>query len=201
MNEQFRHSIEQIKARLPLGDLLASFGFPPPRNSHRYRSVCRLHGGDNRSAFSADLRKNFWFCHSRAHGGDQITLIQEARQCSFLEAVQWAAERVGVVLPTNGRRPSPATAATFRLRRRLRDSALAELTAEDEVWREIEEGLYALLRSWGQRLHSKPKSEWVGRDYSRDLLIDYYFDELDELIRERQRRFEAERRRVYAEHA
>lgn len=201
MDSQLNDCIQTIKSRLPLRDLLPEFGFPPPRSPRRYRSRCLLHQGDNPTSFSGDLAHDRWYCFSRSHGGDQFNLIQEARQCSFREAVEWAAVRVGIALPTNGRRPSPATAATFRLRRRLRDSALAELTAEDEVWREIEEGLYALLRSWGQRLHSKPKSEWVGRDYSRDLLIDYYFDELDELIRERQRRFEAERRRVYAEHA
>jgi len=201
VDEQLRHSIEQIKARLLLADLLVTFDFPPPRSSHRYRSACRLHGGDNRSAFSADLRKNIWFCHSRLHGGDQISLIKEARQCSFLEAVQWAADRVGIALPTNGRKSSPISAAMLRLRRRLRDAALGELAAEDEVWREIEEGLFALLRAWRQRLHSRPKSEWTGRDYSRDLLIDYYFDELDESVRQRQMRFDEGRRQINARYA
>lgn len=201
MNEQLHHSIQEIKARLPLGDLLPSFGFPPPRNSYRYRSPCRLHGGDNRSAFSADLRKNIWFCHSRQHGGDQLSFIQEARQCSFPQAVEWAAARVGIVLPTSGLKPSPISAAMLRLRRQLRDTALAELANEEADYREIEEMFYSALRSCMQRLYANPKSDWMGRDYTRELLIDECGDELDEVVRERQTRFESERRRLYAEYA
>ncbi len=199
MDEQLRHCIQQIKSRLPLNNLLTEFGFPPPRSPRRYRSRCLLHQGDNPTSFSADLAHDRWHCFSRSHGGDQITFIKEARRCSFREAVEWAAVRVGIALPTNGRKPSPAAAAMCRLHRRLRDAALAELNAEEASYREIEDGLFALLRSSGQRIHSKLKSEWTGQDYSRDLLIDYYFDELDESVRQRQLRFENTRRQVYAE--
>lgn len=201
MDEQLATCVQAIKSRLPLGTLLPLYGFPPPRNERRYRSVCWLHGGDNRSAFAANLRDNVWYCHSRGHGGDQITLIMEARQCSFREAVEWAAERVGVELPTNGRKQSSTSAAMLRLRRRLRDTALAELAAEDAQWREIEEGLYALLRAWGQRLYSKPKQEWTARNYTDCLLLDECGDELDGLVRERQTRFDEERRQVNARYA
>jgi len=201
MSRQIYDSIQDIKSQLPLRELLLQFGFPPPRSPRRYRSRCLLHQGDNPTSFSADLAHDRWHCFSHSHGGDQFDLIQEARQCSFHEAVRWAAERVGVVLPTNGRKPSPVSAAMRRLRRRLRDAALTELAAEEESYREIEEAFYSALRSWGQRLYSRPKQEWTARNYTDCLLIDECGDELDDLVQQRQARFESKRRCVYVEHS
>jgi len=201
MDSQLNDCIQTIKSRLPLRDLLPEFGFPPPRSPRRYRSRCLLHQGDNPTSFSGDLAHDRWYCFSRSHGGDQFNLIQEARQCSFREAVEWAAVRVGIALPTNGRRPSPAAAATLRLRRRLRDAALAELASEEDDYREIEEAFYSALRSWGQRLYSKPKQEWTAKNYTDCLLLDECGDELDGLVRERQTRFDEERRQVNARYA
>jgi hypothetical protein len=50
-------------------------------------------------------------------------------------------------------------------------------------------------------LYRKPKQEWTARNYTDCLLVDECGDELDEVVRERQTRFEAKRRCVYVEHS
>ena len=89
----------------------------------------------------------------------------------------------------------------YRLRRRLRDTALAELAAEEENCREIDEMSYSALRTCVQKLYAQPKSDWIGRDYTRELLLDSYFDELDETMHQRKTRFDEQRRELYATHA
>lgn len=56
------------------------------------RSSCKLHGGNNPSAFVASLETGLWYCHTGdCGGGDIYTLVQVMEECDFPTAVKWVA--------------------------------------------------------------------------------------------------------------
>lgn len=56
------------------------------------RSCCKLHDGNNPTAFVVNIETGLWFCHtSDCGGGDIYTLVQKMEELSFSDAVKWVA--------------------------------------------------------------------------------------------------------------
>ncbi len=47
---------------------------------------CPLHGGNNRTAFRANLRRNIWNCFTSCGGGDVVDLTRIIERCSYAQA-------------------------------------------------------------------------------------------------------------------
>lgn len=61
------------------------------------RSCCKIHDGDNKSAFVIDVNNGLWFCHTGGCGGGSIyMLVQRLEECSFMSAVQRVASILSV---------------------------------------------------------------------------------------------------------
>lgn len=61
------------------------------------RSCCKLHGGNNPTAFVANLENHLWFCHTGScGGGDAYTLVERMEGIGFQDAVRWLAQFFGV---------------------------------------------------------------------------------------------------------
>ena len=57
------------------------------RRGDRLVGPCPIHGGDNPTAFSVDLRLNRWFCFSGCSaGGDVVDLVRRLHRVGFREA-------------------------------------------------------------------------------------------------------------------
>jgi DNA primase len=57
------------------------------RRGDRLVGPCPVHGGDNLTAFSVDLRTNRWYCFTRcAGGGDVVELVRRLHRVGFREA-------------------------------------------------------------------------------------------------------------------
>ena len=57
------------------------------------RARCKIHGGDNPTAFCWNKENNLWFCYTGdCGGGDVFSLIEKLEKCNFKTAVQKAAE-------------------------------------------------------------------------------------------------------------
>lgn len=109
----------------PIEEALALLGAKPHRG--RARGVC--HDGRDPDAISYDVRKNVWYCHRCAVGGDAIDLVRLARKCDFKAALSF----LGISPDTNqSPTPDPAIvrqreeeartwAALLKLQRRLRE--------------------------------------------------------------------------------
>jgi len=128
----------QIASRVPMVRLLAELGFTV--NDRTRRARCLLHGGSNPSAF-AWTDSGLWRCHSCGRGGDRITLVSAARQCSFREAVEFLAALAGVEF--RARRVSRQEFARTRRRRER---------AEHAAWR-ISDEIGRLRRFYSDALH------------------------------------------------
>lgn len=85
--------------------LLSSLGFKVTKNtSKELRSPCVIHGGDNPTGFCYKKDSGRFRCYT--HGcekdedgtvnNDIFSLVQKVRQCSFLEALKYAADLCGI---------------------------------------------------------------------------------------------------------
>ncbi|MEJ7630787.1 MAG: toprim domain-containing protein [Nocardioidaceae bacterium] len=80
------------------------------RRGDRLVGPCPIHGGDNPTAFSVDLRLNRWFCFTGCSaGGDVVDLVRRLHRVGFRDA---AALLAG--LSATGASPLPAASPTDR---------------------------------------------------------------------------------------
>ena len=57
------------------------------------RACCKLHGGNNPTAFVINVETGLWYCHTGScGGGDAFTLVQKMEGCDFPSSVRWLAE-------------------------------------------------------------------------------------------------------------
>lgn len=57
------------------------------------RSCCKLHGGNNPTAFVINRETGLWYCHTGScGGGDAFTLVQKMEECDFPSSVRWLAK-------------------------------------------------------------------------------------------------------------
>lgn len=56
------------------------------------RACCKIHGGNNPTAFVINRETGLWYCHTGScGGGDVFTLVQKMESCDFPSAVRWLA--------------------------------------------------------------------------------------------------------------
>jgi DNA primase len=61
------------------------------------RGRCKIHDGNNKTAFVINITNGLWFCHSGGcGGGDVYTMVQKLEESSFMKAVQRVASILGV---------------------------------------------------------------------------------------------------------
>lgn len=91
-------AVELINQHIDYEVLLAHYDFDriKPQGS-MIRSACKLHGGNNSSAFVVNTSNNLWYCHTGGcGGGDAYSLVQKLDECNFATAVQIVARIFGV---------------------------------------------------------------------------------------------------------
>lgn len=87
-------SLAEIKSRADIRDVYRALGGAELRGC-RGRAFWR-DGHDYN--VSIDAQRGVWHDFVTGDGGDVVTLVEVARQCSFVEAVAWLAQFVGVAI-------------------------------------------------------------------------------------------------------
>lgn len=65
------------------------------------RSCCKIHGGNNPSAFVINRETGLWYCHTGScGGGDVFTLVEKMEKCDFASAVRWLAKFYDIDIST-----------------------------------------------------------------------------------------------------
>ena len=79
----------EILAKQDITKLLEYYGFENiTQEGDKIRSCCKIHGGNNPSAFVVDVNTNLYFCHTGCgKGGHIFTLVMVMEDCSFRESV------------------------------------------------------------------------------------------------------------------
>lgn len=61
------------------------------------RACCKLHNGDNPSAFVINTETGLWYCHTGdCGGGDIFTLVQAMEDIDFIASVKFVADLFGI---------------------------------------------------------------------------------------------------------
>jgi len=95
-------NLRRLKTVVDPRYLVESLGFKIDREtSKEIRGECKIHGGDNKTAFRFNKESRTWVCFTRkcheVHGYDIIGLIQAALGYNFLDAVRYLQDLVGDV--------------------------------------------------------------------------------------------------------
>ena len=100
--EDEKLNLRRLKSIVDPRYLVESLGFKIDREtSKEIRGECKIHGGDNKTAFRFNKETRTWVCFTRKchelNGYDIIGLIQSAMGYNFLDAVRYLKDLVGDV--------------------------------------------------------------------------------------------------------
>lgn len=100
--EEDRLNLRRLKSVVDPRYLVESLGFKVDRETSReIRCECKIHGGDNKTAFRFNKETKTWVCFTKKchemHGYDVIGLIKAAMGLDFMSAVKYLKDLVGDV--------------------------------------------------------------------------------------------------------
>jgi DNA primase len=93
---------EEIRARVPLEDLLKDYGLRLIPSGRRLKALCPFHQ-EKTPSFSVDVEKQFYHCFGCQESGDIFSFVQAMDRVGFREALEMLARRAGVVLEDDAR--------------------------------------------------------------------------------------------------
>lgn len=81
--------VEALHKIIDYNTLLKHYNFDKIRSDgEMIRACCKIHGGNNSTAFVVNNETKLWFCHTGGcGGGDAIKLVRILDECTFKEAV------------------------------------------------------------------------------------------------------------------
>lgn len=91
---EFRDRIDTVKQLLEPGYLVEHLGFSITRETTKeIRAACRVHGGDNTTAFRLNKDLKTWVCFTHKchekYGNDMFGLVRSVNECSFMDALEF----------------------------------------------------------------------------------------------------------------
>lgn len=101
MNQDQYYKISRLKEAIDAEQLLLDLGFQIYKTTSReVRCACKVHGGDNRSAFKMNKETKNWVCFSHGchedAGYDVIGLVKKVKNFSFAEAIGYLENLAGI---------------------------------------------------------------------------------------------------------
>ncbi len=88
-------TVEDIKARIDLADLIASYGIQVKTAGTTKKACCPFHH-EKTPSFHINETKGFYHCFGCGESGDAIKFVQKMDGLTFIEAVKKLAEQCGV---------------------------------------------------------------------------------------------------------
>lgn len=84
-------AVTVINNNLDVEKLLNYYGFENIKsNGNTIRCCCKIHGGNDDTAFVINTETGLWYCHTGGcGGGDIFTLIQIMEKVDFITSVRW----------------------------------------------------------------------------------------------------------------
>ena len=92
------YAVEYINQNLNPRKVLDYYNFEGITENDEYiRAKCKIHGGDNPTAFCWNKANNLWFCYTGScGGGDVFTLVEKMEKCGFTDATIRVAQILGL---------------------------------------------------------------------------------------------------------
>lgn len=96
--------IEKIRQEVDIVDIVSEY-VQLKKQGKNYFGLCPFHG-EKTPSFSVSPDKQIFYCFGCKIGGNVYSFLMEIESWSFLEAVQYLAEKVGIALPKVANQPS-----------------------------------------------------------------------------------------------
>ena len=91
-------TIEEIKARTDLADLIAGYGIQVKRAGGSYKACCPFHH-EKTPSFNIQPSKGFYHCFGCGESGDVIKFVMKYEGLGFVEAAKKLAEAAAIRAP------------------------------------------------------------------------------------------------------
>ena len=89
---------EQIKARLPLEDIIGEVVALKPAGRNRLKGLCPFHS-ESTPSFHVVVDKGFYHCFGCQSHGSVVDFVMRTQNLDFRSALEQLAQRAGVELP------------------------------------------------------------------------------------------------------
>ncbi len=96
-----RESIEQVRSHPGMVDIVESYCALKPAGMGALKGLCPFHD-EKTPSFTVNIHSHFWHCFGCDKGGDIISFVQDIEGISFTEAVEYLADKFGVILEYTG---------------------------------------------------------------------------------------------------
>ncbi len=93
--------IETVRQRARIDEVVGQYVQLTPASAGTLKGLCPFHD-EKTPSFQVTPAKGLFYCFGCQEGGDVITFIRSINSMSFIEAVQFLADRYGVELRTDG---------------------------------------------------------------------------------------------------
>ena len=99
-SDDLRQRIDYIKSAINARFLVESLGFDIVKDtSSELRAACKIHGGDNTTAFRFNKDNNTWQCFTHkcheVYGYDIIGLVRSCNNAGFVDALKYLENMIG----------------------------------------------------------------------------------------------------------
>lgn len=92
-------TIDEIRSRNDIAEVIAECGVRLTQVGSNYKALCPFHQ-EKTPSFSVSAEKQIFNCFGCNTGGNVISFLQKHEGKTFIEAIEWLAERVNIPLPT-----------------------------------------------------------------------------------------------------
>lgn len=111
-------TIEEIKARTDLADLIASYGIQVKRAGGSYKACCPFHH-EKTPSFNIQPDKGFYHCFGCGESGDAIKFVMKYEGLTFVEAAKKLAEAANITIEEKADPQASARKRLFTLHAEL----------------------------------------------------------------------------------
>lgn len=89
--------LEAVRERARIDEIVGTFVALRNAGSGQLKGLCPFHD-EKTPSFNVNVTRGFYHCFGCDKGGDVISFVQEINNMSFVEAVEWLADKVGIQL-------------------------------------------------------------------------------------------------------
>ncbi|MDE0084493.1 MAG: DNA primase [Candidatus Poribacteria bacterium] len=98
-------TIEEIRTQNNIVDVISESGVALKQTGRNYQALCPFHE-EKTPSFSVSPEKQIFYCFGCQTGGNVIHFLQKHEGKTFIEAIEWLADRANVSLPTRDAKSS-----------------------------------------------------------------------------------------------
>ncbi len=100
-----RETIDEIRIRSDIVEIISECGIALRPTGQSYKGLCPFHD-EKTPSFTVSPQKQIFYCFGCQTGGNVISFVQKHEGKSFIETLEWLADRLNIALPNQDVRES-----------------------------------------------------------------------------------------------